>query len=135
MSTPVWADLTTLDLPDELRHSYSLALTDAVKTGKLNGFIGEEIAVGELHLPSIVVEQNAAFQAWHTATLAMFSQMTLPSVASVANLTALPYFTPTLLPYLRRERSKTVPKRKAGTAKAAAEKPEQPVPTTSSASV
>jgi hypothetical protein len=105
-----WADLTTLNLPEYLAPSYALALQEQIKANTFVGFKGEDIEMDGVQIPSMAVVNDDAFKTWHAETLAMFDALTLPAVATVANFMALPFFTPSLLFYLRRSRKASVQK-------------------------
>lgn len=101
-------------IPAHLKHSYALAIADAVTNGDLLGYtrgvrpLSDEQA--HIMVPATVLFAGPAHSSWRTAWLRKMNALKLPTVATAQALSALPYITPSLLEYLIAQDSQAQPR-------------------------
>lgn len=91
-------------IPAHLKHSYALAIAEAVTHGELLGYTRGTRPLSDDHahitVPATVLFAGPAHNSWRTAWLRKMNALKLPNVATAQALNALPYITPSLLEHL-----------------------------------
>lgn len=91
-------------IPAHLKHSYAIAIAEAVANGELHGYTRGTRPLNDeqphLSVPATVLFAGPAHTSWRTAWLRKMNALKLPNVATAQALAALPFITPSLLEYL-----------------------------------
>lgn len=123
-------DHTDPAVPEYLRHSFALALAEKVAHRELAGLTkGEQpLEDGSPHvIPGTFVFRTPEAEAWLSEWLTTMNALTLPDVASVEAVQAIPYVTPSLLMHLiHKEQNPKKPVRPPRPARPAARTPAAP---------